>query len=279
MGRIWLSLLLIGIAPHGGAELLAPRGPGLILFNGTNLNGFYTWLVDTRYEDSRVVFSVTNRLLRISGNGLGYLATTNEFENYHLIAEFKWGKRNWPWGNRVGGARDSGIFLHSTGPDGSSHDGNGAFRAAIECQIFQGASGDFLLIRGNDSDGKLIAPRLSAEVGSEPDRDGWPYWRRGGVVTNIVRWGRLNWFAKDLAWKDITDFRGAQDLEKPAGEWNRIECVCKGARISVRLNGTLVNEAFDVSPQRGKILLQCEGSEIFFRQFELHSLKSTTGKN
>ena len=32
----------------------------------------------------------------------------------------------------------------------------------------------------------------------------------------------------------------APDIEKPPGEWNRIECVCEGNRISVILNGTLV---------------------------------------
>jgi hypothetical protein len=35
------------------------------------------------------------------------------------------------------------------------------------------------------------------------------------------------------------------------------------------LNGVMVNEAFDVSPSSGKILLQCEGSEILFRKLEL----------
>ena len=39
--------------------------------------------------------------------------------------------------------------------------------------------------------------------------------------------------------------------------------------ITVELNGVKVNEARDVFPRRGKILLQCEGSEIFFRALEL----------
>src|SRR6185295_7406358 len=87
-------------------------------------------------------------------------------QNYHLIAEFKWGERNWSWGDRIGKARDSGIFLHSIGPEGNSHDGNGAFKAAIECQIMQGAVGDLLLIRGTNADGFLIAPRVNAPVDS-----------------------------------------------------------------------------------------------------------------
>ncbi|MBI4325869.1 MAG: DUF1080 domain-containing protein [Chloroflexi bacterium] len=242
------------------------------LFNGRDLGGFYSWLVDTKRQDPRGVFSVTNGLIRISGNGLGYLASEKEYQDYHLVAEFKWGKTNWSWGDRLGKARDSGLFLHATGPDGNSHDGQGAFMAAIECNLFQGATGDFLLIRGTAADGSLLAPRLTAEVAEERDTDGWYTWRKGGRQQTIERWGRLNWFAKDARWKDLLDFRGSHDLESPYGEWTRVECICREDRITLRVNGTAVNEAFKVFPRAGKILLQCEGSEIFFRALELHPL-------
>jgi hypothetical protein len=236
------------------------------LFNGKDLTGFYTWLVDSKYEDPRRVFSVTNGMLRISGDGLGYLATKREYTNYQLVAEFKWGQKNWHWGNRIGRARDSGIFLHSAGPDGSSVDGNGAFRAAVECQIFQGATGDLLLIRGTN-----VAPSIRAEVAKQRDADGWPFWHRGGAQTNLVRWGRLNWFGKSPAWEDKLDFRGPNDVEKPYDEWNRIEVYTHDGHLQIRLNGMLVNEAFDVQPRSGRILLQCEGSEIFFRKLDLEA--------
>jgi len=46
-----------------------------------------------------------------------------------------------------------------------------------------------------------------------------------------------------------------------------------GAReTGVTLNGTPVNEVAEAVPDQGPILLQCEGSEIFFRTFELHPL-------
>ncbi len=243
------------------------------LFHGTNLSGFHTWLVDAKRADPRGVFSVTNGMIRISGDGLGYLSTDAAYENYRLVVEFRWGRTNWPWGDRVGRARDSGVFLHGIGPDGNSHDGQGAFRAALECNLFQGATGDFLLIRGTNVDGALLAPRLTAEVANERDADGWFTWRRGGRAQTMERWGRLNWFDKDRAWKDVTDFRGTRDVEKPYGEWNRLECVCDGDRIQIVLNGTQVNEAAAVWPRAGNILLQCEGSEIFFRTLELHPLK------
>jgi hypothetical protein len=266
------AAVLLLVQPAPGAETaLAPRET-IALFNGTNLAGFHSWLVDSRKADPRGVFSVVQRMIRISGEGLGYLSTDRAYRNYHLIAEFRWGSTNWPWGERVGRARDSGIFLHATGPDGNSHDGGGAFQAALECNVFQGATGDFLLIRGNDVDGTLLAPRLTAEAAPERDAEGWFTWRRGGERRTIKRWGRLNWSHKDLHWRDVTDFRGARDVESLPGEWTRVECICRGERITVKVNGKVVNEAFDVWPSEGRILLQCEGSEIFWRRLELSPL-------
>jgi hypothetical protein len=37
-----------------------------------------------------------------------------------------------------------------------------------------------------------------------------------------------------------------------------------------KINGTLVNEAFDVTPSAGRIQLQAELAEIFFRRWELY---------
>jgi len=256
----------------GGLLLVTLAARAELLFNGTNLHGWTTWLVDTKRADPRHVFAVTNGTIRISGDGLGYLATTNEFRDYELTVEFKWGATNTRWGDRIGKARDSGVFLHAIGPDGNSHDGNGAFMAAIECNVFQGATGDFLLIRGNDTDGKLIAPRVSFRASERRDRDGFNWFDPNGLARTLERWGRVNWRHKSAEWRDELDFRGANDVEK-TNNWNRLDITCDGTRIAVRLNGVLVNEAFDVFPASGKILLQCEGSEIFFRRVELRRLR------
>ncbi len=294
-----LAAFLFSGAPANCANQAIVPAEQIKLFNGTNLTGFYTWLVDAKRDDPRRVFTVTNGMIRISGDGLGYLSTDQAYQNYHLIAEFKWGRTNWAWGNRLraaagelplsnrtgaaarlaplaSGARDSGIFLHSAGPEGNSFDGQGAFKAAIECNIFQGATGDFLLIRGTNSDGSPLHPQISAEAARERDAEGWPTWERGGKSQTLARWGRLNWFGKDRRWEDALDFRGQRDLEKPYGDWNRLECRCDGGHIQIILNGTMVNEAFDASPRSGKILLQCEGSEIFFRRLDLLPLKKIT---
>lgn len=261
------AFAFLGSLRSEAAEAAASRT--LTLFNGHNLQGWHSWLVDTGRADPRGVFTVTNGCLRISGEGLGYLATEREFADFRLEVDWRWGTRNSHWGDRLGRARDSGIFLHATGPDGNSHDGEGAFMAAIECNLFQGACGDLLLIRGSATDGSLIAPHLTAEVRAEKDPDGWYTWHRHGRRQTLERWGRLNARTKSMAWQDHLDFRGPRDRERRAGAWNHLVCEWRRDRLRIRLNGSLVNEAFDLSPARGRILLQCEGSEIFFRRVVL----------
>ncbi len=216
------------------------------------------------------MFSVVDGELRISGEGLGYLATRRSFRDYRLVVEYRWGDRN--HGERAGKARDSGIFLHARGPHGNSFDGGGAFMAAIECQVMEGCVGDLMLIRGRGEDGEWLPLRLTTDVGEERDAAGWPYWRPDGEPFTLERWGRINWRAKDRAWQDRLGFRGARDPDSPAREWTRIECVCRGDRILIRVNGELVVTARDVHPTSGKILLQCEGSEIFFRRVVVERL-------
>lgn len=274
-GRGLLStLVLLALAlsaaegPPPPPNAVAPAGSVVRLFNGKDLSGLYTWLQDTRRADPRGVFSVTEGgLLRVSGDGFGYLSTDRSYKNYRLVVEFRWGARSFR--GREGKARDSGIFLHAAGPDGNSFDGNGAFKAAIECQVMQGAVGDLMAINGKAADRSRIPVRLSATVAPDRDAQGWFTWRKNGKRITLDRGGRINWFGKDPAWKDVLDFRGKRDIEGPAGAWTRVECICAGDRITVLVNGTVVNEATHVHPGEGPILLQCEGSEIFFRRFEL----------
>ena len=250
-------------------EALSPSTGPIPLFNGRDLSGFYTWLVNTKRADPNHIFTVTNGCIRISGEGLGYLATEREYRDYVLVTEFSFGPSDNAWGDKMLHARDSGVFLHSFGPDGNSFDGNGAYRAAVECNIQQAAIGDFLLIRGHDANRKELSPRFAAEVGPTSDREGWWTWKRGGRTVNIDTVGRINWYGKATNWMDVYNFRGTADVENPPLHWNRLECICRGGRITARLNGVTVNEVFNVSPSEGKVLLQCEGSEVFFRKLDL----------
>lgn len=246
-------------------EPICPKDETIQLFNGRDLSGWYTYLKDTKYEDPRKVFTVHDGMVHISGDGLGCITTKEAYRDYHLVAEWKWGERT--WGNRKKATKDSGILVHCTGRDGGY---SGIWMASIEAQIIQGGCGDFIVVAGNNEDGSPVPLSITAEV--VKDRDGEPVWHKGGERQTFTK-GRVNWYGRDPDWKDTLGFRGPQEVEKPDGEWNRMEVICDGDRITVLVNGVVVNEAFDVVPHAGKIIVQTELAEIYFRKIELQPLK------
>lgn len=63
------------------------------------------------------------------------------------------------------------------------------------------------------------------------------------------------------------------DSEKPLGQWNTMEIVCRGDEITVKVNGELVNHATNVSETKGAIALQSEGTPIQYRNIRLTPLE------
>lgn len=60
--------------------------------------------------------------------------------------------------------------------------------------------------------------------------------------------------------------------EKPVGEWNIMEVVCKANTIEVFVNGVLQNKGTNVSLSKGHICLQSEGKDIEIRNVFLNKL-------
>ena len=238
------------------------KNTDLQLFNGKNLDGWYTFIRERgKNVDPKKVFTVKNGMIRISGEEFGCITSNDEFENYKIIVEFKWGEIT--YAPRADKARDSGLLLQSVGEEGGS---DGTWMHSIECQIIEGGTGDFIVVGDGSNKFSITCPVA-------PDKQGgsYVYQPSGNKVT--INSGRINWFARDPEWKDSKGFRGAKDIEKPIGKWNKIECIVKDKEIFIYLNGTLVNHAVDVQPQKGRIQIQSEGAEIFFRQIVLTPLK------
>ena len=61
--------------------------------------------------------------------------------------------------------------------------------------------------------------------------------------------------------------------EKPIGEWNTYEIVCDGGKITLNINGEILNVGENAEAIPGKIALQSEGSEIHFRNIRITPLK------
>ncbi len=239
-------------------EPISPRET-VALFNGKDLSGFYPGLRGLgKNNDPDKVFSVHDGMIHVTGKVFGGFTTEKEYTNYHLVVEFKWGPATWP--PREDNAMDSGILLHCTGEDGAA---GGVWMESIECQIIEGGTGDFILVGGKNR------PSLTVEA----EQRGKEFYYKPGGEPVTRSGGRFNWFARDPEWKDAKGFRGKHDLEKPAGEWNTVECICAGDKITNIVNGKVVNAGTKASHTKGKIMFQSEGAEIFFRKIELRPVK------
>jgi len=269
-----LSLLAPPVIAQLAPPVIAqPADTGVIhLFNGRDLTNFYTWLVGDKRADPDKVFTVLPDVdgapaIRISGQKFGGITTEQEYEAYRLVVEFKWGTTT--WAPRADRARDSGVLVHCQGPDGGTRaDLNGPWMRSIEAQIIEGGVGDFLLVPGFEPDGTKLTPEMTAT--HSLDRDGEFVYDPKGTPRVFRNGDRINWFGRDPDWVDRLGYRGAREVEKPAGEWNRLEVVVERDTITNILNGVVVNVGTAPSYTRGKIIIQSEGAEIFVRRVDLY---------
>jgi hypothetical protein len=272
-GTALLTLFALGLVLAGPIASADAQDGTISLFNGKDLTNFYTYLGPPqkgaqpfgKNNDPEKVFTVHDGMIHVSGKVYGGLITEKEYANYHLIVEYKWGDQTWE--PRKDRARDSGILLHCVGADGAA---SGVWMESIECQMIEGGTGDIILV------GSKVRPSLTVEAerrltvaaGKTVEQ---AYYKPGASPV-VFKSGRVNWYARDPNWKDVKGFRGEHDLEKPIGEWNRLECICDGDKLTYILNGKVVNAATKASHTKGKILFQSEGAELFFRKIDLKPL-------
>jgi hypothetical protein len=241
---------------------ITPRDQPISLFNGRDLSGWTLWLKETERSDPRRNYSVVDGTLRISGEGVGYLATREAYRDYVLRLEYRWGART----DGSGYVRNSGVLLHAVGPDGNA---NGVWMTSIECQLAQGCEGDLIVIRGRDQADHPLLATLTSDT--QTAADGHTRWSPGGQKT--VYEGKQFWWSRhEVGFEELLDTRGKDDVASPLGEWTTVECICRGDRITIKINGIVVNEAYDVWPTAGKILLENEANEIYFRNIQLSPL-------
>lgn len=261
-------------AAHAQTPAITPREPVILYESKTHhsLARFYTWLAKHgRDADPDRVFSLVDHIdgapaIRISGQHYGGIVTRESFTNYRLVVEFRWGLST--WGDRKNKARDSGILFHLSGEDGNNNKNfRGAWTRSVEFQILEGGTGDIWLVNGWDRDKpEPTSPRLTIAV-----QPGKRVWDPAGVPTEFSI-GRIAWRGLDPDWKPTLGFRGRNDVEKPLGEWNRLEAICAGGDVTYFVNGVKVNEGRNGTYKEGRLLFQSEGAEIFYRRIELHPL-------
>ena len=194
-------------------------------------------------------------VIRISGQLNGSLATTEEFENYHLRLQYRWGEKK--WGADPNAGRNSGILYHGTGDYGN---GLGVWKNSHECQLMESMAGDSYRMGNTFCTITADKPAGADRYVYNPDSPAVDV-GEGTEAGKIV--------AKSIM------------AEKPAGEWNTVDLICFKDRaihiINGKVNMVIANSMLDedgnkVPLTRGNIQLQSEGAEIFFRNIEIKNI-------
>ena len=269
---IGLVTLLFGVGKccwaQATPDAIQPRKEVILPFNGHDLSGFTTWLRPGDRRAGVTDYQVTDGMIHIAGKGMGYLATGRQYRNYHLSVEYKWGERT--DGSKY--VRNSGILLHAVGPPGNARD---TWMASIEVQLAQGCEGDLIPIRGRDAQGEIIPVSFTANT--IKGEDGRPRWKPTGKPKTFTD-SQLWWNQHQVGFEELRDTRGRHDVASPLGKWTLVECICRGDQITVKVNGTIVNQCYDVYPAAGHILLENEKNEIFFRNLKIQPLPEEDSK-
>jgi len=254
------------------------------LWNGKDFTGWNTWLgvpypseevpgvprkADGKYgsplglnRDPLKVFSVATvegrSAIRISGQIVGTLSTQEEWGNYQLRLQFKWGEIRWP--PRVDLKRDSAVFFHGydLGQAGPS-----AWPRCLEFQVTEGDVGDISTVT------------TKATVRGRPQGEDPAIYDPSGeeitLLTRLPKKGSNNHCTK------------AANFEKPHGAWNTLELFCLNDEAILVVNGGMAMRATRIQRlngqtweplTRGLISLQSKSAEIFYRDIAVRSIKA-----
>lgn len=278
------SLITAGMALAASANAAQPvLGESWTpLFNGKDLIGWDTFLAAAKEgqpnhglnHDPDHVFTVQQvdggPVIRVSGQYYGGIITKQEFGNYHLRLQFKWGEKRWP--PRENEVRDSGLCYHCV--EDFATIPKYPWPRSFEFNIAEHDVGEFWSIEGTTVDAEVRT--LSTTPDDERAFQQWCV-RNGaqGPRVQFVKGGKKQTFHNG-------GFMAGGDYEKPLGEWNQLDLYAVGDRAVHVVNGKValvlsglrqVTGGKETPLTRGKIELQTEGAEIFYRNIELRNLE------
>lgn len=119
LNSIWLAAVILA-----GCTTTDPRE---MLFNGRDLTGWTIFVGDSGIVPENF-FYVKEGVIETPGVPLGYLRTTGIFSDYRLHVEWRY----------TGEPTNSGIFLHTNGPDK-------LWPAHFQCQLKHNDAGDLIV--------------------------------------------------------------------------------------------------------------------------------------
>ncbi len=253
----------------------SPQNGWQHLFDGSGLDQWDTYL-GPRWDpekgkfdgdpvglnhDPDGVFSIVEKdgekLLRISGEVWGGMSTKESFRNYHLQLTFRWGKERWP--PRAQTKRDNGLLYHGVGEHGA---GSGFWLRSQEFQIQEGDVGDYWAVAG-----------AMVDIPSELVNDS---------IYRYMETGTLHSFGRPPANTVLGIYcKKNPDAENPSGEWNTLDLyVFEGSSMHV-VNGIVtmklensrqMKEGKEMPLREGRIQIQSESAEIFYRDIRIRPI-------
>jgi 3-keto-disaccharide hydrolase len=252
-----LAASVLGFASASAASGAKPENDAWIpLFNGKDFNGWYTYLDSSgKNKDPKGVFKVEDGIIHIldvpmsdGKSDNGYLATNQDFSNVRIHVEYKWGVKR-----STEGKRNSGLLYLAVGPDA-------IYPTSLECQIEETDVGDLWIVNGASVTAFFISS--SMPMYDDDMQAGTRVRSAPGDSSRVLKSG---------------------DFENRDG-WNTVEVIIQGDQSTHLVNGRIVNRARDIqqpdpkNPARmiplksGRILLEAEGSEIWFRDIRIKPL-------
>lgn len=241
------------------------------LFNGTDLTGFYTYLKgEGKNNDPQKVFQVHDGVVHVykdavegSAMPFGYFATEQEYSDYHLRFQYKWGQKR--FGSRSKAKRDAGLLYHVVGPDGGP---NGTWPYSVECQVQEGDTGDIFAV-GTSVTTTIDPAKAKTPTFLDASSGGTEYTspQRLKVNSRVIR-----------------------DSMAEVDGWNTVEVIVRGDSAIHIVNGKVNNRVLHatvpnldkpeewVPLRKGRILFQAEGAELTYRGIEIKPLPPETSK-
>jgi hypothetical protein len=248
------------------------------LFNGKNFDGWYTFLPSVgKNHDPNKVFKIENgaiHVLDVDGTPpdmTGYLATDQDYGHVRVRLEYKFGTKR--FGSRSEARRDAGLLYYFIGPDF-------VWGNNLELQIQEQDTGDLWINGGVSVSSPAVAP-------------GVPIWGGGGGAPFTVK----STFSKGRSPgerrsgpsggqpnPEIRRILKSGDFENREG-WNTVEAVLDGDRVVHLVNGRIVFTGNHVMRQdegdpakwtpltSGKICLEAEGAEVWYRKIEIKEIR------
>ena len=217
-------------------------------------------------NDVHKVFTVIEEnnqpVLRVSGEIYGAVTSKQSYRNYHFKLKFRWGDLKWP--PRLTKLKDSGILYHGSGAHGQEY--YRSWMLSQEFQIMEGHIGDYWSQATSAIDIRAYQPEYVMNAVADENQDYLKVGNGEEIVGFVLR---------------------KENHEKPSGEWNELELICfegqslhivNGHVVMVLNNSRYIDDGVSKPLVEGKIQLQSEAAELFYKDIAIRPLSELPAK-